>query len=147
MDRFPCLELREIPTADPERAGLLAIEPTSFRPLLDTVGERGYGVDGSRRPHRVALELDRRPGGERMDGNRKAESEVSHLEGPPDHLLGIGGSVDVERFGRMVEAHALDEARETEEVVAVEVGHEDPSDPHERGGRLEELTLGALPTV
>ena len=99
MDRFPCLELREVSAADPEGPGLLAIEPTAFRPLLDTVGERGHWVDGGRRPYRVAFELDRRPGGERMDGDRKAEGEVAHLEGPPDHLLGIGGAVDVERFG------------------------------------------------
>jgi len=104
-------------------------------------------VDGGRRPHGITLELDRRPGGERVDRDRKAEGEVPHLEDPPDHLLGIGRAVDVERFGAVVEAHALDQPRKTEEMVPVEVGHEDPPDPHERGGRLEELTLGPFPTV
>ena len=77
----------------------------------------------------------------------KAEGEVAHLEGPSDHLLGVRGAVDVERFGPVVEAHALDQARETEEVVPVEVGDEDPPDPHERGGRLEELPLRPLTAV
>ena len=147
VHRFPGLEATEVRTVNAERARENGIEAPSLRPFVDPVGERGDGVFGVRGADRVALELHRLSRREGVHLDRKPEGVVPHGERAGDHLLRVRGTVDVERLRPMVEAHALDEPGEAQEVVAVEMGQEDPSDAHERRGRVEELTLRALPAV
>ena len=102
---------------------------------------------GGRRTNCVAVELDGRPGSERMDLDRKPLREVAQLEHPLNHPFRIGRPIDVERVGSVVEAHALNEPGETKEVVPVEMRDEDAADFHERDRGMEELSLGPFAAV
>ena len=130
-----------------EVVGLHDVKAAAFGAFLDPVGERRYGVVGMCGTNGMSPEVRPTRSAEGVEMHRESEGEVAHGEHTFEHLLRIGRTVQVKRLGAIVEAHALDEAREAQKVVAVEMRDKNPSDAHERDRRQEKLPLGPFSAV
>ncbi len=79
--------------------------------------------------------------------NRKAEVEVAQAVQQAAILFHELRPVDVERLGPALEAHRLQQSRDAQGVVGMEVAEEDRGHVHEARAGLHHLPLRALTAV
>src|SRR5256885_4242963 len=116
-------------------------EAPRARLLLEGVRIARNRVDRLERLHGVFAAVDLSAGRELLGSDRETRREIPEGEQFAHEPLYAPRPVDLERHLAPVHGHALDHAGQSEEMVSVEMGEEDPGDLHEAEAALHELPL------
>ncbi len=104
-------------------------------------------MDRLERAHDVFAAIDFAARRELFRAHGESRREVPEGQELPDEPLDAAWAVHVEGRLAAIHRHALHHPRQPEEMVAVEVGHEDAGDLHEAQLAQHELPLGAFAAV
>ena len=145
-DRLPALHASELGTGrQPERGRLHGVEGTGALRLVQRVAEHRTPVTPGHRGDRVPVTLKRLAGLELREDQLKAHP-ARQPERTDDELPETWRTVDRERPLARAEIERLEQSRQSEPVVGVEMGDEDLVQV-EQADRADELALGALAAV